>query len=189
MAYVPRPKRSPYRMGKKPGPTAARHRTFCPDNEQMVRMIAAKGASDEELEDMFMLEAGTIADWRKRYPRFEKALVEGRSKPDADVLFALYRNAVGYEYEEDQAVGGKEPAVLTVRKHARPSVDAEKYWLSQRKQDDWRPVQRNELSGMNGGAIGIKTETRSELIDAILALIHPQPDPEPPKPVQDSRQR
>ena len=152
-------------------------------------MIAAKGASDEELEEMFMLQPGTIADWRKRYPRFEKALVEGRTKPDTDVLFALYRNAVGYEYEEDQAVGGKMPAVLQVKKHARGSVEAQKYWLAQRQRDEWSPIQRNELSGVHGGPIGVRTESRSELIDAILALVQPQPDPEPPKPVPESRRR
>lgn len=155
----------------------------------MVRMIAAKGATDEELEDMFMLEPGTIADWRKRYPRFQQALDEGRSKPDADVLFGLYRNAVGYEYEEEQAVGGKTIGVVTVKRHARPSVDAQKYWLAQRKRDDWRPVARNEMSGPNGGPIGVKSETKSELIEALLGLIQPQDDPEPPPQPKDSRRR
>ncbi len=155
----------------------------------MVRMIAAKGASDEELEDMFMLEPGTIADWRERYPRFEKALLEGRAKPDADVLFGLYRNAVGYEYEEEQAVGGKTVEVVTVKRHARPSVEAQKYWLTQRKQDDWRPVARTEMTGANGGPIGVKAETKSEFIEELLKLVQPQDDPPDPTQPKDARKR
>jgi hypothetical protein len=186
MAYKPKSKhtrRTP--AGAKPIPPPGR--AFLPDDEMQVRLIASKGATDGEIEQMFLLAPGTIAAWRERYPSFDKALLEGRAKPDADVLFALYKNACGYEFTEEAAVGGRSPCVLPVKRHARGSFDAQRYWLRMRRPEEYNIPDSHQHSGPGGGPIGIKAETRDELIASILGMIQPTPDPVPPKPKGDKR--
>lgn len=181
MPYVPKSRRKPYRAGKPPKdakPREAPTGVHLPSERHLCYMLAAKGATDEEIEELCGVPRGTLAKWRKLYPSLDKAIAEGRTKPDAEVLYQFYRNATGYEYEEDQAVGGKVAQVLRVNRHARASVEAQKHWLAIRK-EEWRPVQKHEHSGPNGTAIPI--ENRNQLIDSILAMVTSKPDPVAPK--------
>lgn len=151
---------------------------FLPDHEMLVRLIAAKGMTDAEFELIYGLGSGTLKGWRKAYPGFDKALSEGRTAADSQVLFALFKNAVGFCYEEQQAVGGREPTVLSVKRFKPGETTAQKHWLGNRLRTEWPQVERHEHSGPNGGAIGIKTDSRNDMIDAILTLIQPKADPE-----------
>jgi hypothetical protein len=177
-------KRVPYAGGKKPIPTATPSGVFLPDKEQMVRLIAMKGATDDEIEDIFLCPRGSMAKWKKLYPSLAKALEQGRSVPDADVMYALYKNATGYDYEEEQAVGGKSPTVLSVKRHRPAEFAAQKYWLGNRV--GWNSVERTEHTGAGGGSIGVKQETRNDIIDSILTLIKPKADKEE-APTKDAR--
>lgn len=172
MAYRKRdPRGSPYKV--RPAKATG---LYLPEKEYIVRRIAARGATDDNFELMYGLPRGTIASWAKLYPGFAKALEEGRSKVDGDVLFSLYRNAIGFEYEEEQAVGGRDPCVLKVKKVKHGEVSAQKYWLNNRQPDNWKQRERVDLSGNLGLDHGIKTETRNELIDSIVALVSSKPD-------------
>lgn len=179
-----RSKRAPYTAGKKPSPLATPSGVFLPDKEQMVRMIAMKGATDDEIEDIFLCPRGSLGKWKLMYPSLAKALDSGRSVPDADVMYAMYKNAIGYDYEEEQAVGGKDPCVLTVRRHRPAEFSAQKHWLSNRI--GWKGTERMEHTGAGGGPIGVKQETRNDIIDTILALVKSKPDVEAEKP-KDAR--
>jgi len=154
---------------------------YLPSEENLVRMLACKGATDSEIEQICLLPPGTLGKWRKLYPSLDAALAEGRSKPDGDVLYAMYRTAVGYEFEEEQAVGGRDPTVLTVKKKALGQFPAQRYWLENRRKEEWKTRSHNEHTGKDGGAIGVKVEDRNSIIDSILALVTPKPDPEPKK--------
>lgn len=141
-----------------------------------MRLIAMKGATDTEIEDIFLCPKGSIAKWKALYPSLAKAIDNGRSVPDSDVLYAMYKNAIGYDYEEEQAVGGKSPEVLTVKRHRPAEFAAQKYWLGNRA--GWRSTESVEHSGRDGGPIGVKQETRNDIIDSLLTLIKPKPDVE-----------
>lgn len=160
---------------------------FLPDHEMLVRLIAAKGMTDAEFELIYGLGTGTLKGWRKAYPGFDKALSEGRTAADAQVLFALFKNAVGFSYEEQQAVGGREPTVLAVKRFKPGETTAQKHWLGNRLRTDWPQVDRHELSGPGGAAIGIKTDSRNDMIDAILTLVTPKADPERAQPTKEGK--
>lgn len=150
---------------------------FLPDHEQLVRLIASKGMSDSEFEVIYGLSSGTVSKWRKHYPGFDKAVTDGRTVADANVLFALYQNCVGFSYTEEQAVGGRDPTVLSVKRYKPGETTAQKHWLGSRLRADW-PQNSIEHSGPNGGPIGIKSESRNDLIDSILSLITSKSDNE-----------
>lgn len=200
MPYVSKSKRKPYKAGRRPSTSDGKGKAtaiplptpsglYLPNEEQLVRMLAARGAGDEEIEDLAMIPRGTLGRWREVYPGLDKAIEEGRTRPDANVLFAAYRNAVGYEYVEEQAVGGRDPTVLTVKRIRHGSHEAQKYWLNNRQKQNWRQASSSEVSGPNGGPIGVKHETRNQLIDAILSLVVGKPDDEVKqgKPKEDRR--
>lgn len=184
---IPASRTPPPRIRKAPererpytaGPAAATPSSvFLPDHEQLVRYVAARGATDRDFEIMYGLSTGTVKKWRKHYPGLDKAIADGRTRADGDVLFAMYKNAVGFKYTEQQAVGGREPEVLTVERFKPGETAAQKHWLGNRLRTDWPSVDRHEVSGPNGSAIGVKVESRNEMIDTILKLIIPKSDPE-----------
>jgi hypothetical protein len=143
-----------------------------------------KGASDAEIEDIFMCPRGSVGKWREMYPSFAKAVEKGRSVADCDVLYATYKNAVGFTYTEQQAVGGKNPEVMTVERYARPDFAAQKFWLGNRI--GWKSTEGREHTGANGGPIGMKVESRNEIISSILGLVNPKADQEEARP-EDTR--
>jgi hypothetical protein len=149
--------------------------TFLPNEEHLVRMLAARGATDKEMEQLCGVPAGTLAKWRAHYPSLNDALEKGRSKVDGDVLFALYKNATGFDYEEEQ-VAGKDAIVRTVKRKALPETAAQKAWLFNRKRDEWGD--RLSIAGDRDKPIALEHSARKELIDAILGLVEPKPDNE-----------
>lgn len=158
---------------------------YLPSQEQLVRLIAMNGASDAEIEMVYGLGAGQLAAWRKHYPGLDKALKNGRTAADGEVLFSMYKTAVGYNYEEEQAVGGKEPTVLKVQRYYPGQFLAQKHWLASRKREEWPARETLEHTGKNGEPI--KVESRNEVIDAILALVTSKPDLEKEQPKRESR--
>lgn len=154
---------------------------FLPDHENLIRLIAARGMSDDEIELIYGLGKGTLKAWKKAYPGLQRAIDEGRTSADAQVLFAMFRTATGYHFEEDQAVGGRDPCVLQVTKYKAGEFAAQKHWLGNRiKRPDgtaeWPRSEQVELSGPGGK--GIQVESRNDLINAILGLVTPKSDNE-----------
>lgn len=153
---------------------------YLPDHEQLVKLIAARGMSDAEIELIYGLGKGQVGKWKKAYPGLARAIDEGRTVADGEVLFALYKTAVGYNYKEDQAVGGRDPCVLQVTKHKAGEFAAQKHWLGNRirKPDSTPEWPRSEQVELSTGAGGLVVESRNDLISAILGLVQPKPDNE-----------
>lgn len=152
---------------------------FLPDNLNLVRYAAMRGGcSDAMLAEYFGIREEVIALWRERYPEFDKAIEDGYSMADADVVVGMHKAATGFEYEEEQAVGGKVPDVLRVKRVALPNVAAQKAWLAFRRKDfrESQNTQRLEHTGANGGPIDVTQETKSQVIATILAMVQSKPD-------------
>jgi hypothetical protein len=165
-----REKRAP--PGGKPPPQDA---VFLPSNEHLVKMIAMQGADDAEIAAMFGVPYDHFKAWRKLYPSFNDALNAGRLGVDAEVTYALYKNATGFEYTEETAT--PKGSIVKVKKYARPSGSDAKYWLENRRPDLWRTVSTSRHTGKDDDSpVGMKVETRNELIDAIVGLIAPKAD-------------
>lgn len=166
--------RIPYMSGRMP--TAAKpSAVFLPNEEHLVRMLAARGATDAEMEILCGVPKGTLAKWREHYPSLNDALEKGRSKVDGDVLFALYKNAIGYTYHEEVAAG-KDGHVVRLKKKSLPETAAQKAWLYNRKREEWGD--RTTVAGDKDKPVAIEHTARKELIDSILSLVTPKPDNE-----------
>jgi len=148
---------------------------FLPNEEHLVRMLAAKGASDAEMELLCGVPKGTMEKWRKAYPSLDEWIEKGRLKVDGDVLFAMYKNAVGFEYEEEQ-VAGKDAIVRVVKRQRLPDTAAQKAWIYNRKREEWG--ERATVAGDKDKPVTLEHSVRKELIDSILSLVTPKPDNE-----------
>ncbi|EOI58853.1 hypothetical protein [Enterococcus gilvus] len=77
---------------------------------------ARDGLTDEQLAHNIGIAAGTLYDWKNKYPEISEALKKGKEVVDVQVENALLKRALGYHYTEDE--------YLVVE------MDDEEYWQS-----------------------------------------------------------
>ena len=156
--------------------------TFLPDCPDVVRAIAMQGVTDDELAFSFGLDPKIIKGWRKMYPDFDKAIEEGRTVADLEVIEALHKKAIGHTrtYDVAKMVGRGDHAHLatvTLTEDVSPETNAIRYWLGNRDPDRWSERRHVQVTGKGGEpAIGVKSETKMQLMNSILSLIQPKPD-------------
>lgn len=154
-------------------------RMFLPDHLDQVRAIAMRGISEKEMSEVFDIHPRQLKLWKKQYPTFKDAIEQGYTDADTAVLSALYQSAVGYTHDEEKIFqwDGDIIRADTV-KHYKPDIAAIKLWITNRQRDNWKDRQQVGVSGGAGddAPIGIRDETKLEVISSILALIKPKPD-------------
>ena len=152
-------------------------RLFLPDHLDQVRAIAMRGITEEQMSEIFDISPRQMGKWKAQYPLFKDALEAGYTDADAAVLGALYQTAVGYTHDEEKIMqwDGMVIRAETV-KHYKPDVNAIKLWMTNRQRAYWADRKETEHSGNADAPIGIRDETRLEVMSSILALIKPKPD-------------
>lgn len=110
------------------------------------------GLTDEEIADNLGISRDTLINYKKRYPDFFDAIKTGKDAADCKVINAMFRRAIGYEYEEVSTVvrdgpEGRTTETRTVRKQEAPNVTAQIFWLKNRCPQDWRDRYGDPLSG------------------------------------------
>jgi hypothetical protein len=142
---------------------------FLPTALDSVRMIAKRGLTDKEICESFGIPEALFAKWVRAYPSFRLALEEGRTEADTKVLKALHKAAVGYKLKTThinitERNGRKIKKERTVETEVPGSVDAQKFWLTNRQKEFWKNRQSTES---NVKAAVIIAE-RKELIEGIF---------------------
>lgn len=117
---------------------------------------ARDGLADAQIAQQMNINKNTLLEWKKKYPEVRDALAEGKDVADRKVENALYKRALGYEYDEvrttTRIVNGvlmKDAAVVKTRKVVMGDVLAQIIWLKNRKPATWR---RGEDRGADTGA-------------------------------------
>ena len=127
---------------------------------------ARDGLTDEQICHNIGIHVATICEWKNRFPQLAEALKRGKAPVDQQVENALFRNAIGYDYEEtiteiEELAGGKQKKhVRKIKKHKPPDTTAQIFWLKNRRPDKWRdkPITAEDTSTM-------------ETLDAMLAEV------------------
>ena len=132
---------------------------FKPEYTKQVEELCRHGSTDRDLALFFKVSVNTIDNWKKRYPDFFLALLKGKQEADANVAEALYRNAIGSEYYENQPVKLKRKIfddtgkvirseehlqVVPLKKYSKPDTTAQIFHLKNRRPDFWRDVKKAE---------------------------------------------
>lgn len=101
---------------------------------------ARDGLTDEQIAANIGIRAGTLYEWKNRFPEFSEALKRGKEVVDRQVENALLKRALGYEYEEvkEKFEGGELTERTVTRKEVVADTTAQIFWLKNRKPDKWR---------------------------------------------------
>jgi DNA-binding CsgD family transcriptional regulator len=118
-----------------------------------VERLAELGHTDAEIGYILGYSKRTIENWKKD-DEFIAHLKRGKAKADSKVIEALYKRAIGFEFEEETheqvtANGKTTPAIhtKTVKKLIIPDTTAQIFWLKNRKPEQWRDKQEVQHSG------------------------------------------
>jgi hypothetical protein len=151
---------------------------FWPDRVDHIKAIALRGYSDAEMAAVLGVSEQLLDSWKAYYPNFAKAIDEGRTHADAQVVAALHANAIGYERDVDEVVRTRKGAqVVTVSKYYPGDTSAQKFWLQNRQKEHWNAAQNVAIGGRGkDNPIHIDQETKAMVIHSILNLITPRPD-------------
>jgi transposase-like protein len=126
-----------------------------PENLIRVEGWARDGMTDEQIAQSMGIRRSTLYEWIKRHEPIGAVLAKGKDAVDREAESALFRRAIGYEFEETTHERDKKGNMIltrTVKKTKPPDTAALIFFLKNRKPDTWR--ERQEL-GVSGG-IGIE---------------------------------
>ena len=156
---------------------AAGQRMFLPDYPDQIRAILMQGLDEDDISDLFDISRQQMGIWKAQYPHFKKALEDGFTDADAAVLGALFQVATGASHPETKVMMW-DGEILTheVIKHYKPDVQAIKLWMTNRQRKHWSDRKETKVSGDMDAPIGLRDETKLEVMSSILSLIQPKPD-------------
>nr|DAW83572.1 MAG TPA: terminase small subunit [Caudoviricetes sp.] len=119
----------------------------------MIEGWARQGLTDEQIASNIGIGTTTFYTWVDRFPVIRESLKKGKAPVDFEVENALYKRAVGFEYEETETLieevnGETKKKVKRIKRTALPDTSAIIFWLKNRKPEQWRkmnPVVENKL--------------------------------------------
>lgn len=123
----------------------------------MLEGWAKDGLTDEQIAKNIGIHVSTLYTWKKKYSEIDEALKKGKEVVDYEVENALFKRAIGYDYEErketQEVVNGElKKKVEITKKHMPADSTSAIFWLKNRKPDKWQNV-----------SSAIKEKTRVEM--------------------------
>lgn len=122
---------------------------------------ARDGLSDEQVAANMGISRSTLNAWKKKFPDISDTLKKGKDVADREVENALFKRAVGYEFDEvteELMDSGELRVTKKVRKQVAPDTGAAAFWLKNRKPEVWRDKQEVEHTGKDGEPMTFKIE-------------------------------
>lgn len=113
----------------------------------LIQGWARDGLIDEQIAKNMGVAYSTFKEWKKKYSAFSDSLKQGKEVVDRQVENALFKNSVGFMYEEETVTNAGE--VVTVKKYSKPNITAQIFWLKNRKMKEWRDKQEVEQINHN----------------------------------------
>ena len=89
-------------MAKKAKHAGGRPTKYKPEYNVLAYRYCLLGATDVDLAEFFGITEKTVIGWRKDYPEFLQAVLDGKVIADAKVAESFYKRAIGYEHPEDK---------------------------------------------------------------------------------------
>lgn len=120
-----------------------------PDGLLLLESWARDGLTDEQIAHNMGVSVRTLYEYKERFPQILQSLKKGKEIVDIQVENALFKRAIGYEYEETKIIISEKDGkrVETIKKQMPPDTTAQIFWLKNRKPEKWRDkveVQNND---------------------------------------------
>ena len=106
------------------------------DKLELIEGWARAGLTNEQIAKNMGISENTLYIYKDKYVEFDEALKKGKEVVDFEVENALYKNAIGYHYNEEQVTN--DGRVVEVEKYSKPQTTAQIFWLKNRMSKTWR---------------------------------------------------
>lgn len=117
----------------------ARPTKYKSEYASIAKKMCELGATDFDIVEALNVARSTFYKWRHEHKAFSDALKVGKTKADERVESALYRKAIGYEYEAVKIFQFQgEEVVVPYKEIQHPDTTAAIFWLKNRQPDQWR---------------------------------------------------
>lgn len=117
----------------------------------LITQWCKNGSTDEQIYKKLRISKDSFYDYKKKHPEFTDALKIGKDDADDLVESALFKRALGYEYEETEESEtynpdtGQTVKTRKIIKHLVADTTAQIFWLKNRRPDRWRNNDRVEI--------------------------------------------
>ena len=115
---------------------------------------ARDGLNDEQIAHNVGIRAGTLYEWKNRFPEIAEAIKKGKRPVDVQVENALYRSALGFKQTVKKPIklrrkdGSEYIEYGEEEIYIAPNITAQIFWLKNRKRDKWcdkpEPIKKTE---------------------------------------------
>lgn len=132
----------------------------------LIESWARDGLTDVDIAKNLDVALSSFSEYKNQYPELKEALKRNKDEADVIVENALYKRAIGFEYDEitqeplynpvtgepilDEKGEPKIAVTKIVRKMVNPDTTAQIFWLKNRRPAAWRDKQEVEHSGETG---------------------------------------
>jgi len=98
------------------------------------------GLTEVEICKKINISTSAFATYKNQHAELRDLLKEGKGRPNAKVEQALYKSAVGYEYDEQKITTDESGKVKVekITKYMPPQSTSMIYWLKNREAKKWR---------------------------------------------------
>lgn len=145
---------------KKPGRKPIYDEWLTKEGLILIQGWKRNGLTNQQISKNIGISITTLCEWQNRFPEIAEALKKGREVVDQEVENALYKSAMGFEYDEIIYEKDKETGemieVKRIRKTQLPSNTAQIFWLKNRRSKEWREKQQVEVEQSKPFEINIK---------------------------------
>ncbi|MGC2081451.1 MAG: helix-turn-helix domain-containing protein [Xanthobacteraceae bacterium] len=124
------------------------HNENQPVSSSMTAREAARGATQDEIAEIFGVATRTLQRWLARYPELCAAVQAGNDVFNPRVERALAESAIGYWVTWDEEIldaKGKVIRTIPHKQYHPPSVQAQQFWMKNRMKDKWSDVTKHEV--------------------------------------------
>jgi len=127
----------PRNNGKHPG---GRTPKWNPQYPEIAKRFALLGMKDVEMAESMGISESTLYKWKIDYPEFSEAIKSGKEGADGLVVAAAFNSAIGFDYTETEEHYSDKDGTrrVTKHKHEAPNVAAQRFWLKNRRPNEWR---------------------------------------------------
>jgi hypothetical protein len=151
------------------GNNGGRPPLYKPEYNEMARRfcLLKLDTTDEDLAKFFGVTRITVLNWKKEYPDFAEAILDGKERADTQVANALHQRALGYSHDAVKIVADpKSGKVISVPyvEHYPPDTGAAKMWLTNRSKH-WKDKQTVEIEDPDdvlAKVLGVEKESLPE---------------------------
>ena len=112
---------------------------------KLVYLCAQQGMTDTQAAEYMGISERTLNYWKKQHEEFLQAYKNGSDEKSEKVVGALFKRALGYDYEETELIEDDKGGVITKvkKKHMAANPVSIFFWLTNKRPDEWRHRQEN----------------------------------------------